>query len=167
MNIALASDHAGFEQLKELKNYLESMGHSCVDFGPKSLIPDDDYPDYIRPCAQAVGQGACERGIILGGSGQGEAMAANRIAGVRCALFYGPAVARKVVDAEGNSSHDPYEIIRLSRRHNDSNMLSLAARFVSLKDMEDVIKLWLETPFSTDPRHRRRINKLDGARPDG
>ena len=163
MNIALATDHAGFEQLKELQIYLESEGHACKNFGPASLVPNDDYPDFIMPAAKAVASGECQMAIVLGGDGQGEAMAANRIKGVRCAVFYGPAVPRKVVDATGRISHDPYEIVRLSRLHNDANMLSLAARFVSLEDMKRVIKLWLETPFSQEERHRRRIAKLDGA----
>jgi ribose 5-phosphate isomerase B len=162
VNIALATDHAGFEQLKQLQTYLEELGHSCQNFGPKKLDPSDDYPDFIRPAAQALASGQCERGIILGGSGQGEAMAANRFQGVRCALFYGPSVTRKVVDAEGRISHNPYEIIKLSREHNDANMLSLAARFVPLEDMKQVIKLWLETPFSGVERHARRNAKLDG-----
>lgn len=161
MNIALASDHAGYQQLKELQAYLESIGHNCRNFGPSSLNPDDDYPDFVLPAAKAVAKGEVERGIILGGSGQGEAMAANRVRGVRCAVFYGPAVPRKVVDAEGRVSHDPYEIVRLSRQHNDANMLSLAARFVTLKDMRNVIKLWLETSFGDEPRHIRRNLKLD------
>ena len=161
MNIALASDHAGYQQLKELQAYLESIGHNCRNFGPSSLNPDDDYPDFVLPAAKAVAKGEVERGIILGGSGQGEAMAANRVRGVRCAVFYGPAVPRKVVNAEGRVSHDPYEIVRLSRQHNDANMLSLAARFVTLKDMRNVIKLWLETSFGDEPRHIRRNLKLD------
>jgi ribose 5-phosphate isomerase B len=161
MNIALATDHAGFEQLKELQEFLEVLGHRCHNYGPTSYKVDDDYPDFISKAAQAVADGTCDKGIILGGSGQGEAMAANRIKGVRCALFYGPAVPRKVVDAAGRTSHNPYEIIKLSREHNDSNMLSLAARFVSLPDMKHVIHMWLETPFSDDERHLRRIRKLD------
>lgn len=161
MKIALASDHAGFEQLKDLGDFLGSLGHETIDYGPKRLNPDDDYPDFIVPAALAVANGECERGVILGGSGQGEAMAANKIKGVRCAVFYGPAVPRKVVDAEGRTSHDPYEIIKLARQHNDANMLSLAARFVTLSDMKHVIKIWLETPFSNEVRHRRRVDKVD------
>jgi ribose 5-phosphate isomerase B len=161
MNIALATDHAGFEQLRELKEYLEDLGHECRDFGPAALNPDDDYPDFIRPAAQAVAARDCEMGIILGGSGQGEAMAANRLNGIRCAVFYGPAVAKGIVDVSGRVSHDPYEVIKLSREHNDANMLSLAARFVSLEEMKQAIKLWLETPFSEEARHKRRIKKLD------
>jgi len=163
MIIALATDHAGFEQLKELQRFLELAGHVCKNFGPTSLAPDDDYPDYIFPAAKAVASGDCQMGIILGGSGQGEAMAANRVKGVRCAVFYGPAVARRPVDIEGDISHNPYEVVKLERQHNDANMLSLAARFVSLEDMKQVIKLWLETPFSGEERHKRRIAKLDSA----
>jgi len=161
MNISLATDHTGFEQLKDIKEYLESLGHECQDFGPSSLNISDDYPDFIFKAAQAVADGSCERGVILGGSGQGEAMAANRIKGVRCAVFYGPAVVGRIIDANGRVSSSPYEIVRLSREHNNSNMLSMAARFVSLTDMKQVIKLWLDTPFTEQPRHVRRIDKLD------
>ena len=161
MTIALATDHAGFEQLKELEAFLESLGHKCHNFGPISLKPDDDYPDFIFPAAKTVASGDCERGIIIGRSGQGEAMAANRVKGVRCAVYYGPAVARKVVDAHGRTSHNPLEVVRLSREHNDSNMLSLGASFISLKDIKNVVKLWLETPFSGENRHQRRNQKLD------
>lgn len=162
MNIALACDHTGFEQLKELSKYLKSLGHDCINFGPKNLKPEDDYPDYVKPAAEAVAGGKCERGIIIGGTGQGEAMAANRLKGIRCVVFYGPAVPRKVIDAEGRTSHDPYSIIKLSRQHNNSNMLSLAARFESLEDMKKIVELWLAAPFSGEPRHIRRIEKMDG-----
>jgi ribose 5-phosphate isomerase B len=161
MRIALATDHTGFEQLKQLQVYLESLGHECRNFGPQEFMPNDDYPDFIRPAAEAVGKGEFERGLILGGSGQGEAMTANRIQGVRCAIFYGPAYPLGVVDAEGHESRDSYEIIRLSREHNDANILSLAARFVSLEDMKQAVKLWLETDFSGEERHQRRIEKID------
>ncbi len=163
MKIALSSDHAGFEQLKELQAYLESLGHECRSFGPTAYNKDDDYPDFIRPAAEAVAKGEYEKGLILGGSGQGEAMCANRVKGVRCAVFYGPAVARRPVDAEGDISRDPYEIIRLERLHNDANMLSLAARFLSLEEMKQAVSLWLDTPFSNEDRHARRIAKLDKA----
>jgi ribose 5-phosphate isomerase B len=162
MKIALATDHAGFEQLKELQSYLESLGHECWNFGPKEFVSDDDYPDFIRPAAEKVSNGECERGIILGGSGQGEAMVANRVTGVRCAVFYGPAVPLRIIDADGQESRDPYAIVRLSREHNNANVLSLAARFVSLEDMKNVIKIWLETDFSGNERHQRRIKKIDG-----
>ena len=161
MKIALAADHAGYEQLIELQKWLEAQGHNCQNFGPSSLQPDDDYPDFIFPAASAVASREAERAVILGASGQGEAMVANRLSGVRCAVFYGPSVAKKVVDASGRVSHDPYEIIRLSRQHNDSNILSIGARFVSLEDMKQIIRLWLDTPFSGEERHQRRIMKLD------
>lgn len=161
MKIALATDHAGFEQLKELQEFLEDQGHECHNFGPTSFKPDDDYTDFIFPAAKAVAAKECDMGLIMGGSGEGEAMAANRVKSVRCAIFYGPSVARKVIDADGHTSHNPYEIIRLSREHNDANMLSLAARFVTLEDMKQAVKMWLETPFSGQERHLRRNKKLD------
>jgi ribose 5-phosphate isomerase B len=161
MKIALATDHAGFEPLKDLQKFLEESGYECQNFGPKEFAPDDDYPDFIHPAAEAVAKGEFERGIILGGSGQGEAMSANRVHGVRCALFYGPAVPLHTVDAEGRQSSDPYEIVRLCRQHNDANMISIAARFVSIEQMQQVIKLWLETPFSGIERHARRNQKID------
>ncbi len=161
MKIALATDHAGFEQLKELKTYLESLSHECRDFGPKEFDPSDDYPDFILPAAKAVGSGECEAGVILGRSGQGEAMAANRLKGVRCALFYGKAVAIEAVDASGKTSQDPYEIIRRSRLHNHANMLSLAASYVDIEEMKKVLKIWLDTAYSDEERHARRVAKFD------
>jgi len=161
MTIALATDHAGFEQLKELEAFLESLGHKCHNFGPVSLNPNDDFPDFFFPAAKTVASGGCERGIIIGRSGQGEAMAANRVKGVRCAVYYGPAGARKGVAAHGRTSHNPLEVVRLSREHNDSNMLSLAASFISFEDIKNVVKLWLEIPFSGEERHERRNKKLD------
>jgi ribose 5-phosphate isomerase B len=160
MKIALATDHAGFEQLQQLQAFLTGLGHECVNFGPQEFDANDDYPDFIHPAAEAVATLGCDRGIILGGSGQGEAMAANRVAGVRCAVFYGPVNSVGAVDAEGRESQDPYEIVKLSRLHNDANMLSLAARFVSLDDMKQAISLWLATEFKGEERHQRRINKL-------
>ena len=161
MTIALAADHAGLEQLKELKVFLESLGHNVQDYGPRTFDPEDDYPDYITPAAKAVAGGECQMGIVIGGDGQGEAMAANRIKGVRCAVFYGTALAKRAVDIEGHSSHDLYEVIKLTRQHNNSNMLSLGARFLTMAEVKHATKLWLETQFSNEPRHTRRIEKLD------
>lgn len=161
MKIAVSTDHAGFEALKQLVQFLNSLGHEVVDFGPTELDPEDDYPDFMFPAAQAVASGECEKGIILGGSGNGEAMAANRVKGVRCALFYGPVLAKQAVDAEGHTSNDPYEIVKLSRQHNDANMLSLSGRFLSVEEMQQAIQTWLETPFTGLERHTRRIQKLD------
>lgn len=162
MKIALATDHAGYEQLKQLKSYLESLGHDCLDFGPKQYDPDDDYPDFILPAAKAVASDQCQFGIILGRSGQGEAMAANRIKNVRCAVYYGTALPIEAVDASGEKSEDPHQIVRSSRLHNNANMLSLAAVYVSLEEMKKVITMWLQTPFDGG-RHARRLAKLDEA----
>ena len=157
MKIALSTDHAGFEALQKLQSFLEEKGYKCINFGPKSFVPSDDYPDFIRPAAEAVASGQCEFGIIFGGSGEGEAMAANRIKGVRCGVFYGPERPVGSINAEGDQSQDEYEILRLNRQHNDANMLSLAGRFMDQATIEKAVMIWLETPFSDEPRHRRRI----------
>lgn len=162
MRIAISTDHAGFQDLQKLRDLLARLGHEFVDFGPASLEPSDDYPDYIYPAAKAVAAKDCDMGIIYGGSGQGEAMVANRVKGVRCAVYYGPAIATGPVDAAGTEALDNFEILRLSRKHNDANMLSLGARFLAWRDIEHAVKLWLDTPFSDDERHIRRINKIDG-----
>jgi ribose 5-phosphate isomerase B len=161
MKIAVTTDHAGYEALGLLKNYIESLGHEVVSFGPVGLDPEDDYPDFMFPAAKAVASGEYEMAVILGGSGQGEAMAANRIKGVRCAVFYGPILPQHPVDAEGNVSSDPYEIVKLSRQHNNSNVLSLGSRFLSFDEMKHAIETWLNTPFSEMERHARRNQKLD------
>lgn len=161
MKIALSTDHAGFEDIQNLEVFLTKLGHECVNFGPKEFDAEDDYPDFIFPAAKAVANGECERGIIMGGSGQGEAIAANRVPGVRCALFYGPVAAKGAIDASGAKSADPYEIVKLSRAHNDSNMLSLAARFLSRDEMQQAIRIWLDAPGADAERHERRIRKLD------
>ncbi len=164
MKIAIATDHTGLSYggvYKDIKDRLESLNHQCFDFGPKQLDMTDDYPDFIFPAAQAVASGQCQVGIILGGSGQGEAMVANRLKNVRCTVFYGEAIAKNSVDAEGHVNRDPYEILRLSRQHNHANMLSLATRFLELDQMIKAITIWLETPFSSNQRHLRRVNKLD------
>lgn len=161
MKIAISSDHTGFNTLPGMAAFLTELGHQAVNFGPTKLDTDDDYPDFVTPAAQAVGEGDCERGIIWGGSGQGEAMAANRVKGVRCAVYYGPVMPSAPIDKEGHMATDAYEIIRLSRRHNDANMLSIAARFVSVTEAKRAIQLWLDTPFSDEERHVRRNHKLD------
>ena len=161
MTIALATDHTGLEDLKQLQQFLETKGHSCKNFGPPSFKADDDYPDFIRPAAEAVAKGDCQMGVVIGGSGQGEAMVANRVKGVRCAVFYGPAVPLSTVDAKGHTAKDPYEIVILSRQHNNANMLSLAARFVTLDDMKKAVEAWLGADFSNVERHARRVNKID------
>ncbi|HYH35989.1 MAG TPA: RpiB/LacA/LacB family sugar-phosphate isomerase [Candidatus Saccharimonadales bacterium] len=161
MKIALATDHAGYEQLKQLKEYLVAEGYECQDFGPASFDEADDYPDFIFPAARAVASGDCEAGIIMGGSGQGEAMAANRVKGARCTLFYGPVVAKAAIDAQGTVSEDPYEILRLSRRHNHANVLSLSARFLTFEEIKRAVSVWLEASYDIAERHTRRVGKLD------
>lgn len=161
MKIALSTDHAGFDQLKMLEKFLSGQGHECVNYGPKEFDAEDDYPDFIFPAARAVAEGECELGIIMGGSGQGEAMAANRIKGARCMVYYGPAKAVGAVDADGKESDDEYEILRLSKQHNNANMISFAARFVSQDEIEKAVTIWIGEKFSSAERHARRIAKLD------
>lgn len=145
MKIYLGADHAGFEVKGKLVPFLKDAGYEVVDLGPFTFEALDDYPDYIRPVAEAVASEMGSRGIIIGGSGQGEAMCANRVPGARAAVYYGGAV----------------DIVVLSREHNDANILSLGARFIEESEAQDVVKLWLDTPFSEDERHLRRINKID------
>jgi ribose 5-phosphate isomerase B len=130
---------------EEAKKFLISEGHEVVDFGAEELQSGDDYPDFIAPVAHAVASHEVERGIIFGGSGQGEAIVANRVKGVRATVYYGGTT----------------DIIKLSREHNDANVLSLGARFLSGDDAKHVVKMWLETNFSGDERHARRITKID------
>ena len=144
MRIALATDHAGFDLKEIIKDNLNKKGFIIKDFGALSIDPYDDYPDFIIPAAKFVANEKNGRGIILGGSGQGEAMAANRVKGIRAAVYY----------------DGPKEIIQLSRMHNDANILSLGARFITPKKAIEVIDVWLDTSFEGD-RHSRRIKKLD------
>ncbi len=161
MRIAVSTDHAGFQNIDKLKKLLTEMGHECVSFSPTLFDSGDDYPDFIYPAAHAVAKGDCQLGIIYGGSGQGEAIVANRVKGVRCAVYYGPAIATGPVDATGTEAQDNYEILRLSRLHNDANVLSLGTRFLAWRDIERAVRIWVETPFSCDERHIRRIKKID------
>ena len=144
MKIHLATDHAGLELKDKIKLRLTELGHEVIDHGAHEYDALDDYPDFIFPCAKAVAQDDRSRGIILGGSGQGEAMAANRIKGIRAAVYY----------------NGPEEIIELSRQHNNANILSLGARFMSEQEIYRIIEIWFDTDFE-EGRHQRRINKLD------
>lgn len=145
MKIFLGSDHAGFEMKEHIKVFLHELGYEISDEGAFSLNENDDYPDFVSIVAKEVKSSPGSSGIVFGGSGQGEAIAANRFTGIRAAVYYG-----------GNT-----EIVSLSRLHNDANILSIGARFVSLPEAESAIKLWLETDFSGEERHHRRIKKLD------
>lgn len=149
MKIYFASDHAGFEMKNSLIEYVKELGYETEDCGAYELNPEDDYPDFIKKAAQKVSENPENtRAIILGGSGQGEAMCANKFKRVRAVEYYVP--SRGVVN-----------IIEDSRSHNDSNVLSLGARFLSLDEAKEAVKLWLETPFSNEERHKRRISKID------
>ncbi len=161
MKIALSTDHAGYERLKRLKSGLELAGYATHDFGPGAFNIEDDYPDFIRPACESILAGGCEVGIIFGGSGQGEAMAANRHNGIRCSVWYGPSVPIEAVNAEGVTSADPYEILKLSKEHNNANVLSIAGRFVDDEETLKVAIIWLNQKFSGAERHERRIKKLD------
>lgn len=143
--IYLASDHAGFELKEALGVFLAERGYQVDDLGPSALDPNDDYPDYLMMLGRHVAEQKDALGIGIGGSGQGEAIAVNRIKGARAVVFYG----------------GPMEIVKLSREHNDANVLSLGARFISVDDAKAATLLWLTTAFSGDERHVRRIAKLD------
>ncbi|KKU76806.1 MAG: ribose-5-phosphate isomerase [Candidatus Harrisonbacteria bacterium RIFOXYA1_FULL_48_8] len=144
MTIYLATDHAGFELKEKIKKFLAEKKYEVKDFGAFSYDENDDYPDFVKLAAEAVSKNPSDRAIVLGGSGQGEAMVANRYKGVRAAVLY--------KFDEG--------IIKLFREHNDANVLSLGARFLEEKDALRVVELWLNTPFSGEERHSRRIAKF-------
>jgi ribose 5-phosphate isomerase B len=141
MRIALGSDHAGFEYKTAIGKFLTEAGHEIHDFGTYSTEPVD-YPDFIRPAAESVARGEFERAVVLGGSGNGEAMTANRIRGVRCALCWN------------------VETARLGRQHNDANVISIGQRMINLELALEIVRVWLDTPFEGG-RHIRRLEKLD------
>ncbi|MDB6175397.1 MAG: rpiB 1 [Chthoniobacteraceae bacterium] len=141
MKISLGSDHAGFGYKERVKALLESLGHEVRDFGTFS-DESVDYPAFIRPAAQAVASGDCERGIVFGGSGNGEAIVANKVRGVRCTLCWS------------------LDTARWGREHNDSNVLALGQRTISLEMALDIVRIWLATPFEGG-RHVARINQIE------
>ena len=144
MIIALGTDHAGFDLKEVVKKFLEENNYEVKDFGAYEYNSADDYPDFINPTAEFVSKNNNAMGIIFGGSGQGEAMAANRYKGVRAAVFNG----------------GPDKIVSLSRQHNNANILSLGSRFIEPEHAINIIKLWLSTEFEGG-RHQKRIDKLD------
>lgn len=159
MKIYLACDHAGFNLKTVLLEQLPLHGHEVEDVGPFTLDPDDDYPDYVNPLTQKILADVGSFGIVCAGSGQGEAMCANRVAGIRAAVFYGPMQAHEALDREGGHSQDGYDAVRLSRRHNNANILSIGSRFVSPSQAAEAIQIFLGTEFSEDERHIRRLGK--------
>lgn len=160
MKVYFAADHAGFALKNALIEHVRTLGYDVEDLGASSLDPDDDYPDYVTPLAKRVAAEPDACGIIVAGSGQGEAMCANRIPGVRAAVFYGPMSVTAALDMEGGHSEDGYDAVRLPRRHNDANVLSIGARFVSGNHADEAVRIFLETPFSGSPRHARRLAKF-------
>jgi ribose 5-phosphate isomerase B len=141
MKIAIGSDHAAFQYKEKIRDHLRALGHTVVDFGTTSDQPVD-YPLFIRPVAEAVARGDAERGVVMGGSGNGEAIVANRVPGVRCALCWNA------------------ESARLARQHNNANVISLGQRMMSIETALELIRIWLETPFEGG-RHQRRIDLID------
>ncbi len=141
MKIAIGSDHAGFLYKEKIRAFLEQLGQNVTDFGTDSEAPVD-YPLFIRPVAEAVSRGEFDRGIVLGGSGNGEAIVANRVRGVRCALCWN------------------VESARLGRQHNDANVLSIGQRMVQPETALEIVRVWLDTPFEGG-RHQHRIDLID------
>ena len=142
MRVALATDHAGFPLKARIAQWLTDNGHEVVDFGVDSDAVPVDYPDYVAPAARAVAAGDCERGIVLGGSGTGEAIVANKIHGIRAVEAADPVTAR------------------LGREHNDANVLVLPARLLTDAEGREILKTWLDTPFEGG-RHERRVEKIE------
>ncbi len=146
MNIYIGTDHAGFELKEELKKFLENLGCEVEDKGAYEFNREDDYPDFILPVVKAVAEDIAKdldsRGIVIGGSGQGEAIVANKVKNIRAAVVY-----------------DEYSA-RMSREHNDANIVSLGTRTLTADKAKKLVKLWLETPFSNEERHKRRIEKI-------
>jgi len=160
MRIYFASDHAGFELKHSLIAHARGLGHATEDCGAHTVREGDDYVEYVRAAAEKlvadIRAGVESRAVVIGASGQGEAMAANRFKGVRCALYYG----------EGREQRDADDhilgILASARAHNDANALSMGARFITEDEAKRALVLWLETPFSGEERHRRRNAALDG-----
>jgi ribose 5-phosphate isomerase B len=146
--IFFASDHAGFELKNILIEYAKSLGYETEDKGDFSPEPKDDYPDFISLVAKEISNNPDQKGIVIGGSGQGEAIVCNRFKNVRTAVWYG-----------GNM-----DIVKLSREHNNANVLSLGARFVRMEEAKEALKLWLDTSFSGDERHVKRIQKIESVK---
>ncbi|MDO8593517.1 MAG: RpiB/LacA/LacB family sugar-phosphate isomerase [bacterium] len=160
MKVFIAADHAGFTLKNALAEHIRTLGYEVEDLGAFAQNPDDDYPDFMMPLAERVAAEPDSRGIFASGSGQGEAMCANRMKGVRAAVFYGPRRVTVALDIDGGHSEDGFDAVRLPRRHNDANVLSIGARFVSGNEADEAVRIFLETPFSDSPRHARRLAKF-------
>lgn len=156
MHVYIASDHAGYKLKSILISFLGAEGFRVHDCGPTAFNVEDDYPDYLMPMARRVAEDDTSFGIGIGASGQGEAMAANRVPGVRAAVYYGEARGEQT-DAAGTILN----LLQSTRAHNNANILCIGARFISEQDAKHAVQLWLSTPFSGEVRHARRIAKLD------
>ncbi len=143
MKIAVGSDHAGFELKENVKRFLQEKGCKYHDFGAEDIDPQDDYPEYGRKVAEAVASGEYERGIVICGTGMGVAISANKVPGIRAAACY------------------TADMARISREHNDANVLALGGRIATKEQALDIITVWLETPFSEEERHARRIKQIN------
>ena len=160
MKVYFASDHTGFAMKNDLSDYVHSLGYDVEDCGAKTLDTNDDYPaiilEAVKKVAHDFSEGTISKAIIFGGSGQGEAMVANRIKGIRAAVYYGEP-QRLQQDTTGHL----LDILHSSREHNNANVLSLGSRFISLDEGKKVVKEWLAAPFSGEERHGRRIRQID------
>lgn len=154
--VHLGTDHAGYKLKESLKKWLIDLGYEVQDHGAYEYNSNDDYPDFITKVAREISKEPKGKAIILGGSGQGEAIVANRFPFVRACVYYGPA-AKEQVDSRG----EHLDLITSARRHDDCNMLSLGARFIDITEAKKVVQIFLETEFLGDERHVRRISKID------
>ena len=145
MKIYIGTDHAGFELKEQLKVFLSDLGWEVEDKGAFSFDPTDDYPDFVRPVAEAVALDEGSFGIVLGKSGEGEAMVTDKVEGIRTAVYYGGSL----------------DIPRLAREHNNANVLSLGAGFLTEDEAKQAVKIFIETPFSGEERHERRVEKIE------
>jgi len=155
--IIVAADHAGFELKEAIKLFLLEKGYEADDVGAPKLLADDDYPEYMVKAAMKISKdlNGEKKAILFGGSGQGEAIVANRFPGVRAVVWYGDAVPKSELQI------DVIDIIKLSRTDNDANVLSIGARFVTKESAKKAVIRWLETPFLGEERHKRRIRQID------
>ncbi len=144
MRVHIGSDHAGFELKARLAEWLADQGHEAVDHGPPAFDPDDDYPPYCLATGEATAADPGSLGVVIGGSGNGEQIAANKVAGIRAALAWSP------------------ETARLAREHNDAQVVAIGARMHSTEEAIRLVEVFLATAFSAEPRHRRRLDQLAG-----
>jgi ribose 5-phosphate isomerase B len=158
MKVFFATDHAGYELKNELIEYVgNELGYEVEDMGAYELNAADDYPDFVHKAAQAVSEDPeNRRAIILGGSGQGEAMVANRYKGVRAAVYYGEPSSKQI-----DNDRIKLDILASTRKHNNANVLSLGARFLTVDDAKEAVRLWLSIEYESVDRHERRIQKID------